>query len=158
VNAISEQTFTTWHSTASQFFSSQSWNYLNEHYSAGGGLFGGFLGGCFGFLCGGGHYDHYMDKRDTFSSQASQQADGFLRSVHNLDNSTLRMKGKLTARGVSYIPVTVSAYIKVTNITFADGKTLRAVDTANPVAADPRTGSTTGAASEPTKLNIVSTS
>jgi hypothetical protein len=99
-----------------------------------------------------------MDKRDTFSSQASQQADGFLRSIHNLDNSTLKMTGKLTARGVSYIPVTVSAYIKVTNITFADGKTLRAVDTANPIAADPNTGSTTGAASEPTALNIVPTS
>lgn len=155
VNAISEQTFTSWHSTASQFFSSDSWNYLNEQYS-GSASIGGFFGGCFGFLCGGGDYNHYVNKRDTFSSAASQQADGFLRTVHNLDNSTLRMQGRLTARGVSYIPVTVSAFIKVTTIKFADGKTLNAVDITNPVAADPQTGSTSGVASDPTTLHIIS--
>jgi hypothetical protein len=158
VNAISEQTFNTWHSTASQYFSSEQNHFLDEHYSAGGGLFGGFLGACFGFLCGGGHYDHYVNQRDTFSSAASQQADGFLRSIHNLDNSVLRIQGRLTARGVSYIPVTVTSYIKVTNITFADGKTLRAVDLTNPVAASPQNGTTSGAATDPTTLNIVPTS
>jgi hypothetical protein len=156
VHAISDDTFTQWHSTASQYFSSDQWSYLEEHYSAGGGLFGGFLGACLGFLCGGGHYDHYMNKRDTFSSAGSQQADGFLNSVHDLDDSVLRMQGHLTARGVSYIPVSVTAYIKVTKITFADGKTLHAVDLTNPIAAADN-GNTSGVVSDPTTLHIVST-
>lgn len=154
VNAISEETFNTWKSQARQYYSSDSWSYLNERHS-GSAKASGWLLGSFGSFGARGNYSHYRNKRDTFRSNSSQQSEGFFRSVHNLDNSTLRMKGRLRAYGVSYIPVTVSAYINVTIIKFADGKTLRAVDRQNPVAAQPGNLSTTGAGSEPTTLTEV---
>lgn len=154
VNAISEETFTRWKSEARQFFSSDAWSYLDERHS-GSARAGGFFGGIFGYASARGNYQHYRNKRDTFRSTGTQENEGFLRSVHNLDNNTLRIKGRLRAHGVSYIPVTVTAFINVTVITFADGKTLRAVDRQNPVAADPNTLSTSGAASEPTVLTEV---
>ncbi len=154
VNAISEETFNTWKSESRRHYSSDSWSYLNERHS-GRASAGGFLLGSFGYFGARGNYSHYRNKRDTFRSSSSSQSQGFFRSVHNLDNSTLRMKGRLRAYGVSYIPVTVSAYINVLIITFADGKTLRAVNRRNPVAANPQTLSTTGAGSQPTTLNEV---
>jgi len=71
-----------------------------------------------------------------------------LKSVHNLDNSTLHIKGRPRAYGVSYIPVSVTAFIEISIIRLADGKTLRAVGTNQPVAANPQNGSTTGVGSE----------
>jgi hypothetical protein len=154
VNAISEETFNTWKSEARQYFSSDAWSYLNETHS-GSARGGGFFGGVFGFFGASGNYSHYKNKRDTFTSTGTQEAEGFYRSVHNLDNSTLKMTGRLRAHGVSFIPVSVSAFIEVTIIQFADGKTLRAVNWADPVAANPATGSTTGAGSEPTELTVI---
>ena len=154
VNAISEETFNTWKSQSQRYFSSDSWSYLNERHS-GRASAGGFFLGAFGHFGARGNYSHYRNKRDSFRSSSSSSSQGFFRSVHNLDNSTLRMRGRLRAYGVSYIPVEVTAFIEVLIITFADGKTLRAVDRRNPVAANPETRSTTGAGSDPTVLTEV---
>ncbi len=155
VNAISYESFNKWHSTASQYLSTSSWSYLNEHYDASAEA-GGFFGGFFGAAYANGNYNHYKNTGDSFQSNGTQTQDGAAQSVYNLTNSTLHITGQLTVVGQSYIPVTATGYIQVTKITFSDQHTLYAVDAKNPIAAD-QNGDTSGVVSKPTTLHIVTT-
>lgn len=153
VKALSIDHFREWQSRAQQYFSSSSWSYLQEHYS-GSGRAGGFFGGCFGSIYARGQYDHYKNRSDSYQSSGSQTEEGFAKSVYSLDNSDLHVTGKVTAIGQSYVPVSVSVYINLTRIEFADGKVITAIDTRNPAVADAN-GRTGGAAAQPTDLNAV---
>lgn len=154
VKAISIDHFREWQSKAEQYFSRSSWSTLREHYS-GSGRAGGFFGGCFGSVYARGRYDHYKNRSDSYRSNGSQRQEGFAKSVYNLDNSDLHVTGKVTAVGQSYVPVTVSVYINLTRIEFADGKVITAFDTKNPAIADAN-GRTGGAVARPTDLNAIS--
>lgn len=153
VNAISYERFDEWHTQTLQAYSSYDWHYLNEHYDASaeaGGWFGGFFGGA----SASGDYNHYKNSSDQFQSNSSQQSDGIVKSIYNLDNDVLHVTGKVRGTGVSYYPVTATVWLQVTKIVFADGKTLTAIDTKNPIVATPE-GDTTGASTTPTKLTAV---
>lgn len=83
----------------------------------------------------------------------SEKQAGFTKSVHNLTTSKFHVTATLTAVGTSSIPATVSAYVEVTKIRFADSKELHVINTRKAVAAQAN-GSTSGVESTPTTLNV----
>jgi hypothetical protein len=154
VTSVSIESFQQWWNEASSYFDDEQRSTLQENWG-GGGFLGGFLGGGFGILFGAGDAYHYRHQSDSHWGATSSQQEGFAKSVYNLTQTLFHVTGTLHATGISYIPVSCSAFVNLTTITFADGKTLTAIDTDNPVAADVRTGDTSGVQSSPTKLNLV---
>ncbi|HEY9603116.1 MAG TPA: hypothetical protein V6C85_15995 [Allocoleopsis sp.] len=154
ITTISVETFNQWKSQVSQYFNQKQSEYLEENYG-GGGFMGGFFAGAFGALFGGGDYNHYKNSSSSFQTDSYEQREGFAKSVYNLNTSQFHVTGTLTAQGTSFIPATVSAYVQVTKIKFADNKELHVINTDSPVAAD-RNGSSKGTQSEPTQLSVTS--
>jgi hypothetical protein len=153
VHAISYERFDEWHTLAQQTYSSYDWHYLNEHYDASAeaaGWFGGFFGGA----SASGDYNHYKNSSDQFRSEASQQSDGIIKTIYNLDDDVLKVTGKITGTGLLVVPAEVTVFIAVTKIVFADGKTVTAIDSSNPIAATPD-GDATGVSTKPGKVNVV---
>jgi hypothetical protein len=143
IKTISEETFKKWKSDVVQHFTQEQKQHLQENYGAF-GLAGGYFAGAFGLLFGGDDYNHYRDKQDSFHVENDDKREGFAKSVYNLSTSDFHVKGKLTAIGTSFIPVTVSVYVEITKIRFNDGKELHVLSTDNNQAAQ-RDGSTSGA-------------
>ncbi|WP_414567858.1 hypothetical protein [Nostoc sp. CCY 9925] len=154
ITTISVETFNQWKSQVSQYFNQQQSDYLEENYGSV-GFMGGFFAGAFGALFGGGDYNHYKNSSSSFHTDSHEQQEGFAKSVYNLNTSNFHVTGTLTAEGTSFIPATVSAYVQVTKIKFADNKELHVISTDSPVAAD-RNGSSKGAKSESTQLTLTS--
>ena len=153
VHAISYESFNEWHTRAQQTYNSYDWHYLNEHYDVSARA-GGFFGGFFGGASASGNYNHYKNSSDSFHSDSSQTSDGIVKSIYNLDNNLLKVTGKVRGTGVSYYPVTATVMLQVTKIVFADGKTLTAIDKADPIVATPE-GDASGVSTTPTKVNVV---
>lgn len=153
INAITGEKFDTWKSQARQYMHQEHYTHLSETYS-GRARAGGFFGGAFGAVYARGNYSHYRNTSDVFRSDGSQEQEGFAKTTYNLDNGILKITGTLRAKGVSYVPITVTAFIKVTVIRFSDSKQLVAVDTADPVAAQPN-GDLHGVETEPTEWRVV---
>lgn len=153
VHAISYEQFSEWHTRAKQTYSSYDWHYLNEHYDASaqaGAWFGGFFGGA----SASGDYNHYKNSSDVFHSESTQQSDGIIKSMYNLDDDVLKVTGKITGTGLLVVPARVTIFIAVTKIVFQDGKTITAIDSSNPIVATPE-GDTTAASTKPGNLNVV---
>ncbi len=149
---ISQNTFEQWKSDVLQYFNREEREKLEENYG-GFGLAGGFFAGGFGILFGGGDYNHYKNKSESFHTENNEKKAGFAKSVYNLTTSEFQVRGKLVAEGTSFIPVTVCVYLQVTKIKFNDGKELHVLSTDDVQAADKR-GATEGVKTLPTKLNI----
>ncbi len=154
VTTVNEDSFNQWWNQSQNYFDDEQRHTLEENYG-GGGFLGGFLGGGLGILFAAGDYNHYKNQSDSHWGSSSAEQEGFAKSVYNLEMQQVHVTGKLTATGTSYIPVSASAFVQLTTITFSDGKVLQAIDTNNPVAADAVTGDTSNVTSAPTRLTQV---
>jgi len=154
IETVSEEDFNKWWNDSKSYFDDEHRQTLEGNWGRG-GFMGGFLGGAFGILFGAGDANHYKNQSDSHWQATSSEQQGFVESVHNLTTSQFHVTGTLTAEGTSYIPVTVSAYVEVTKIKFADNKELHVINTGNPIAAQ-KSGSTEGVDSQPTSLNVTS--
>lgn len=155
ITTISQDSFEKWKTDVVQHFTVEQKAHLEENYGAF-GLAGGYFSGAFGLLFGGGDYNHYKDKTDSFHVDNDDKREGFVQTVYNLSTSQFHVKGKLHAEGTSFIPVTVSAYVQITKIKFSDGKELHVLSTDDSQAAK-QDGLTSGVKSSlPQKLSITS--
>lgn len=153
IETISDQDFKTWFDSGKRFFTSEQIDKLEEGYSAGGFL-GGLLCGCFGFLFGGGSYNHY---RNSYSKQIQveqTEKQGFMRDLHDINKSKVEVKGSIEAEGIDWVPVEGFVFVETTTIEFADEKRLTVISSSSPVvaAAD---GDTTHLRTGPGTLAIV---
>lgn len=152
LDTISEETYKKWKSEISQYFTEDQKSKLEENLGAF-GLAGGYFASAFGLIFGGGDYNHYKNKSGDFHCEGDSNKEGFAKSVYNLETSKFRVQGKLKAKGTSFIPTKVSAYVKVTKFRFTDGKELHVMSTDDTSVANSK-GSTEGAQVESHKLNI----
>lgn len=128
VNAISAQSFNEWKSIAKTFFSENQWREIEEKSKGAGGS-AGFLTGCFGIGIKG-NYNEYHGKttNETVTNLTSEQ-EGFLKSVYNLRSETLKVTGKIVVEGVSFIPVTCSVVLLLSQVRFQDDKFINVINT-----------------------------
>ncbi|WP_293073656.1 hypothetical protein [Moorena sp. SIO4A5] len=152
LTTVSEESLNQWQEKASSYFSAQEWESITQG-SRTKGRKAGLLSAIFGAKFGG-RTDYYRNSSKGYQTQSQSDREGLARSLYNLETSKFNLKGKLTAVGTSFIPVTVSAYIQATQFTFSDNSRLTVVNTENPIAAD-QNGSTNGANSQPTDLNLI---
>ncbi|WP_428409193.1 hypothetical protein [Hyphococcus sp.] len=135
LDSVATQDFKSWLDSQKSNYSNEEWHKLEENYAAGGFL-GGLLLGAFGFLFGGGSYNHYKNQHDKQVTSSNSKQQGFLKSLHDVTTTKVCVQGKVTATGLSNIPTTAAVYAEVTQIDFKDGKTITVVNSSNPVVAD----------------------
>jgi hypothetical protein len=150
---VDEDQFRQWKSDSSTFFSDAQRSTLDERWG-GSGHAGGFFGGGFGYVFGGGDAYHYKDQMNSSYKVTSDSQEGFARSVYNLDRRNFKVTGNIRATGLSNIPTQVRIFIQTFTVTFSNGKVLTVIDLENPVAASP-SGDTSVAKADPGKLTIV---
>jgi hypothetical protein len=153
VLTIESNTFSQWKSDTSSFFSDAQRQTLDERWG-GSGHVGGFFGGCFGVVFGGGDAYHYKDQQNSSYSASNTSQEGFAQSVYNLDSRQFRITGEINAVGLSNIPTKVRIFIQTFKVQFSNGKELRVIDLENPVAASP-SGDTKVVKADPTTLTQV---
>ncbi len=145
VDCVSTQDFKTWFDERKSNFSNEQWHKLEENYAAGGFL-GGVLLGCFGFLFGGGTYNHYKNEHKKQVTASDTKQDGFMKSLHMVTNSKVKVSGSVTAVGQSLIPTTAAVFVETTQVDFQDGKSLTVINSSAPEVADQngKTGDVSG--------------
>lgn len=146
ISAVSNVSFTDWKSKVRNDFSDEDWHTLEENYGAA-GFAGGFFCGGFGLLFGGGDYNHYKNQHDKTVTANTTKQQGFLHTTSSVVNSDVHITGTVNFTGVSYIPSEFNVYLEVTTINFSNGKSLKVINTGNPLVANKQgqQGTVTGA-------------
>lgn len=152
IKTISESTFQDLQQNVKSYVSKDVQHYLDEHYRESNNQSGWFASLFWG--ASGKGYDHYVNSADKFNGENDNNFEEITKMVHNLETQDFHVKGKLTAVGTSFIPTTVSVYVQISTIQFADGTHISVINTDSPSLADNQ-GNTSGAAISSGKLNIV---
>lgn len=144
VKTLTQNTVTKWLQENKSAFSNEQWSSVSTGFSA---------SGAFGWLFGGsaGAYHNTHNKQLTASSSEQQ---GFLKSLHQQQETDVNINGTLDAVGTSFIPVEGFVFVEVTTITFDDNTSLNVINSSNSTVAD-ASGSTNGVKKTGGKLNVV---
>lgn len=151
IKTISMQSFQKFTTEIRDCLTVEQQHELDEKW-ANSGSTGGFFSWLFGSTF---HNDssHYVNTHDTYKTDHDTKHEQIAQKVYNLEVQDFQVSGKLKATGTSYIPVTVSAYVQLTKIVFADGKELHVINDTGTVA--DKNGDTSGVQADNTKLNII---
>jgi hypothetical protein len=139
VNCVNENTIKEFIRTNESFFSkeeystiTQSKEYKNKGFGA--SLWWKILGVC--FKKNNGSYNYFKNAVNKEVVVDNSKEEYFFNQMKEINETSARVTGTLTAVGQSLIPTQACAYIEVSKVTFEDGTTLRVLDTADPVVAD----------------------
>ena len=133
VKTLTQNTVTSWLKDNKSSFTNEQWSSVSSGFDA---------CGAFGWLFGGsaGYYRNTDNKQ--MHAQTSEQQ-GFLKSLHQQQETDVNIKGSLDAVGTSFIPVEGFVFVEVTTITFDDNTSLNVINTSNSTVAN-SSGNTNG--------------
>lgn len=136
MTTVSTQDMTKWLSENKHYFSDEQWHTLEENHAAGGFL-GGVLAGAFGFLFGGGSYNHYKNSHDKEVKVDDQKQEGFVKSLHDTTTTQVTVRGRIDATGLSNIPSVGCVFVESTSVEFNDGTSIHVINSSDPIVASP---------------------